>query len=625
MRIRSISILAAALAVVSSVTPASAAVQLDPERNSTTQVGWGSLHAQDPAAINKWASGNDARVIDVEYEGDGKFSAQLVQNSGIFHRYLVADASWVYNISYAALIQKLVYEHKRAIDIEQYLAADGSTKFTAALVDNFADNYHSSTIVTGKTPDQIRSIQSTYDGNVVDLDYTGGGRYNAVLIKNTGVDATGGTWYTMKTPSEIDAIIKKDNVRLISMESDGAGTFAIVVTPGANQGWWYTYGATLKQTEELQQQTGARPIHVQSYLDKSGVEKYTAIFLDDQSRDAAAIRDSLSQVAQGVKFGFYLKQVDGGVIYSINENAVHDPGSSAKVLVSATEALRVKSGLDKYTNSMNYYLHPDAPTDVTRCAYDDAGNKLTSTPKTNSVFNTVSAMMQPSDNRATDGLLDRVGGFSAVNETAAKLQMTSTKYAVRLGCGRNIPDNLADRNSFTLRDLGKLYESTIRKDSPILGPESADPANARYGFENSMLDGAKELSSTVYEEATKMGIIDFDKVTDFVSKMKGRFKAGEATEVNPATATCGTGSCDKWIVRRAGDGWVSLPFKDSQGTIYMKKYVHGVFFDGDNVNCVTNCYFPAVKNNFTGMDKMRVQVYKDMLRPQIRAALTSWI
>ncbi|MFF3313689.1 serine hydrolase [Streptomyces sp. NPDC002952] len=598
-------------------TVASAAPAVDPERNSTAVTGWGTFNNTLPADINKWATDNNARVIDIEPESDGRFTAQLVQNSGVFKRALSGSASWTYGETYSSMMLKFIKENKRPVDVERYVDSTGAVKFAAAMVENVGDAKRTFTVVTNKTPAEITSAQSTFQGKVVDLDPVGSGRYNAVLVKNTGVDATGGSWFTNQSPQQLKNLVKS-GWRFVSLEPDAPNTFAVVAEPANMNGggeWWNLVNATDQEIQDLQAQTGARALQVRHYKNAYNQPRATAVFIDDQTKQVGQIRSDMAKVAEGNPYGIYLKQVDGPVLVDLNSQRVHDPASAAKVLVHLTEAMRIRENKDAYSNSMKYYVNPSAPDDGEICAYGDDGTPILSNPVDAPVFTTAKAMMKASDNRATDAMLDRVGGLAAVNATAAKLGMTKTKYEIRLGCSVKAPGQTSDRNSFTLQDFGKLYEQAFHPTKSVLGPGED---KTRQAFVDSMVNGQPLFKTVIEEEAAAIGRPDL--ASTFYAQVQGRLKGGTYNKVY-----CdGTTQCDTWQITRSSDGWVSLPVRTSSGAVSTRDFVQGYFFEGP-MKCTggsTPCDGHDPK--FENLVKVGDKALADSLRPQIRAALETW-
>ncbi|MFD3330999.1 serine hydrolase [Streptomyces sp. NPDC058701] len=598
-------------------TVASAAPAVDPERNSTAITGWGTFNSTLPTDINKWATDNNARVIDIEPEAGGRFTAQLVQNSGVFQRALSGSTSWTYGETYASLMLKFIKEKKRPIDVERYVDSSGAVRYAAAMVENTGDTQRTFTVITNKTPTEITSAQSTFQGKVVDLDPVGSGRYDAVLLKNTGVDATGGKWFTSQSPTQLQNLVKS-GWRFVSLEPDSPSTFAVVAEPdGINGGkeWWNLINVTDQQISDLQAQTGARVLQVRHYKNASNQPRATALFIDDQSAQIAQIRRDMANVAGGNPYGIYLKQVDGPVLVDLNGQRLHDPASAAKVLVHLTEAMRIREGKDEYSNMMKYYANPSALSDVEVCAYNDDGTPILTNPIEAPVFTTAKAMMWASDNRATDALLDRVGGLPAVNSTAAKLGMTKTKYEIRVGCSVKAPGQTSDENSFTLQDFGKLYEQAFHPTKSVLGPSDD---TTRKAFVDSMVNGQPLFKQAIDEEAAAIGRPDL--ASAFYTTVEGRLKGGAYNKMY-----CdGTTQCDTWNITRSADGWVSLPVRTSTGAVTRRDFVQGYFFEGP-MKCTggtTPCdgHDPKFENLVKAGDKAMI----DSLRPQIRAALETW-
>ena len=169
---------------------------------------------------------------------------------------------------------------------------------------------------------------------------------------------------------------------------------------------------------------------------------------DASAKVRKAIEDRINALMAGAGGlqGFLLKRVGGPVEAGQFEDLIFEPASSIKVIINfhAFRLMETEPGL-KLTTKINWFQDYDKSN--TSCPVDTS-------PETETLHQALTAMMQQSDNRATQAL--RVFfGQAAIDNTAKSIGMANTLYEHRDGCAA---DAVSHPNQLTLRDAATLYE-----------------------------------------------------------------------------------------------------------------------------------------------------------------------
>jgi hypothetical protein len=222
-------------------------------------------------------------------------------------------------------------------------------------------------------------------------------------------------------------------------------------------------------------------------------------------------------------------------------------------------------------------------------------------------------MMEQSDNRKTDAVYDRFGP-AAINATADWLGMTKTQLNHRIGCTWAAPGQVAAPNELTLADDGRLFEAVYRATSPVLGT-----GFYRDKFTELMATGLGTFQLLVTQTAAALGKPP-EVASAFYAAMKGAYKPGGYANAAPGAACDATG-CTALLIRNTGGGWISVPVKQDDATVY-RDFVYGAFIDG-----VFDCGPGTSKDCSQEGDALgpaKAKAFQEMLRPHIKAALTTW-
>jgi hypothetical protein len=584
----------------------------DPEKYSTTPVGWGHLFGT-PTEINTWADRYAVRIVDVAVAGTNQFSVTGVANVGLYKRGVVGSHSWLYDETWATLSAKLA--GKRLLNMARY-KVDGEVRYAAAIVDDPEDNHHVQEVWLNMTPSFLDSKIAAFNGRVADIHPAEPGRYNAVLIKNEGVDKQDSWWYPAKKPDEIADLLKANKARLVDIEPDGPGTFTVVMTRNTGAYWWWLVGVDFAAVVKLQNQSGARYIHVKPYQE-GGQTRYVVLYLDDLDPVSVRARNALWDAIgdNDAAFGFYLKRVNGSVYNALQADKKFEPASMIKMLFHlhtmrlAYLSNNTSPSLDE---AVTWYKNPNGPDNGGWCAYEDDGTPITTMPVTDTLSTVLQGMMQQSDNRKTDAIYTKYGR-TAFNNRAAWLGMTNTTVNHRPGCTWNAPGVVAAANELTLVDDGTMLEAVLRPSNPILGT-----GWYRTTFINLAAHNTAAFSSVIDEEAAKLGKSQ-QVADDFYAALVGAYKPGGYANAAPGAICDQDGHCDKLLLRSTGGGSLSLPVKSGGNTVY-RDFVYGTFVDGV-FDCSVDIDCVAVNDAF---NDARTYAMREMLRPHIASALATW-
>jgi hypothetical protein len=207
-------------------------------------------------------------------------------------------------------------------------------------------------------------------------------------------------------------------------------------------------------------------------------------------------------------------------------------------------------------------------------------------------------MMQESDNRATLAVLDRAGGFGAVNGYAAAIGATSTSFNHVIGCpdgARNAP------NRTTLRDVARIFELAAGRQLGYAGfrrfrslMATAPPSRVR-GIVRGR--AARDGLERVWGVAGRLRMSS-STTSRFLAKVQMAWKDGRYT-------LCDT----ECRVDQTLGGWVSIPFKNRWGRIHRHQFVFAAYAED----------VPDAGDARDAWDRSM-----EMLRPAIRQALKSW-
>jgi hypothetical protein len=565
-----------ALLVTVAARPSSAALG---EALNTTPTAWWWYEGVTPTQLSSLLTQNNARLVSLQVEQASPllFTAAMVSNTGSYAK----GWYWFYGLTSDQLSQQINNLNARIIDIDAY-DVGGTVFFAAILLPNTGADAKTWWWYFGLTTDQISSFLTTNNARLIDLHaYVTGGvtRYTVVMISNTGADASAWWWYFGVSASQVSTFLSQNSAFLINIEpADSSGsTFNVIMlpTPPGLLWWWY-FGVDQPTLSDRLSQNGARLLDVKSYF-LGGSRVHAAIMVNDSNAETSRVGQILRNGTPG-ETGLYLKQVDGPVLASLQAGFQYDPASSIKILVGYHLMHQVDLGnISLGTIVPTYAPNPSGsscPVNTTVTGSESVGAALT-------------AMLENSDNVRTRMFIDRFG-FSALNQTAQGLGMTSTSLTIYPGCGIT--------NQMTLSDAAKVYEGIA--DGSLLSASSRTALYAHMPADAGDFTGVfGNINPMIDQEAASVGGLSAAQITAFKQAIKLRYKAGGDTWCAP--------NCLEY---RAISGTAEVPICHGNARS-TRDYVWGIFIDG-----AAN---PAADATFGAADA-------EPLREPINAALSGW-
>lgn len=592
----------------------------DPDRTSTTPAGWG-WHTNVSAATMTSFIRQGNRITDLEVNtasGTPTFSAAYVANSGSYQR----GWWWYHGQTGAQVSQKLQANGARILDLEPYVVS-GQVRYAVVMVKNSGDSGKAWGWYAGTTLAQIGQYASQNNMRLIDSDRYKIGtttRYSAVFVKNTGVDAASWWHYYGVSPATVSSRLTSNSARLVNLERNADGTLDVIMTRGGFSGsWWWQQGRTAQQVTDFVNQVGGRIFHVDSRV-VSGARRYDVIVLDNTDAETRRVRNLVSSKMSG-SWGFYLKRVAGETVAGLNHGTKFEPASMIKI-VHAVHALRdVQADNRTVAQSFPWRLHPDydarypsdssyspnvpgQPNDKDVCAYNSSGAPIGTTISDPLGSVILTQMLQWSDNRATDAIVDQYG-MTALNATMATAGMTSSRLNHRINCPSASP---VQPNQLTLVDAGKMYEGVERL---TLLDNTRRTNLYQYLSSTTPADDDGTFEDMVESELSAAGL---------TATEKAQFKAALVVRFKPGGYTTWNGS--QWVVNGTMGGTAFIPAK-ARGSSVMRPYVFGRFHSTPSSCSLAvleagNC--TQVNNASTGVR----QAYVEMMRTPVRSAAATW-
>lgn len=282
------------------------------------------------------------------------------------------------------------------------------------------------------------------------------------------------------------------------------------------------------------------------------------------------------------RFGFLMKPVGGGATLEMAADEAFEPASAIKTLVLVHAMRLVQRGEAVLDEPMRVFTRM-----IGSCPMD-------AEPREMSVGEALRAMMQDSDNAATQALRKRFGD-EAIRATAASLGMSKTLLRHRIGCADGPDGAYESPNATTLGDLARLYEAIV---SPEFSPEVL--AAAMELMETSR---GKELPVPLRriaeDEGAGLGV---------ASETLDAFFAGTSVTQKGGHYDWKIGGAEYHHQTRAG--MVTLAFRSMSSGVVPRMYVVAGFVNDASDEAAAN--------------KTATTLYWECLREPIRQALRSW-
>lgn len=282
------------------------------------------------------------------------------------------------------------------------------------------------------------------------------------------------------------------------------------------------------------------------------------------------------------RFGMLLKPVGKAAELEESADELFEPASAVKTLVLVHVMRLAERGevlLDDRVQVMTR-LRGSCPVDAE--------------PKEMSIGEALKAMMQDSDNAATQALRARFGD-EEIRHTAATLGMARTVLRHRIGCADGPEGAYESPNATTLSDLARLYEAiTARGTSPEIWatiPELMDTTGGATLPE--------PLRSIAMDEGEALGL---------GPEVLERFFAETRVTQKSGSYDCKVGGSE--YHHRARAGLVTLAFKLGSGGVVPRAYVVAAFVNDASEEA--------------GANLVATTLYWECLRGPVRRALRSW-
>jgi len=566
--------------------PANAAVGPGDDRQLTTPTSWWTYTGVSAAQVTSHLSTNHARLTDIQIDSTTgpTFTVVMVANSGAY----ASAWWWYYGQTQTQVSSLLTTNHARLISARAY-STSGGTRFAVVMVDNTGGAakawwwYHGTTTYL--------SVQlSTHNARMINVTPYPGGGYLGIMVDNTGTNAVSGGWwwYVGATTSSISSHLTTNHARVVDLSRNGDGTWNAIMYYNSSTRWyWYINSAPSSAVSKALQQ-GERILDATSYY-ISGTKYYAVVLTRNLNTLSEKLWNIIGPKVDSGAYGFYLKQVGGSTLASLQNTKQYEPASALKVLYHAKSIHEEALGNTHDTDVIVYHYNPADPTNVDICP-----DSYASTTTTN-LKNADQQMMWNSDNRMTRGILEKYTK-SAMLSYASALGLTSTAINHNIGCPTS-----TTHNKTTLVDLGKVYEAfqngTVTTSSTWKSEFKSRMLNqSNYsGFKTS-------ICPIVQAEATSLGKSS-TVATNFCNAMTWIAKGGSYQY----------GGSLPYTVSWDGLSMTGLPYKTS-GTITPRYFVFGEFVDGTQINSQTEA---------DNINAARSKLYLEALRPYIRAALVS--
>jgi Beta-lactamase enzyme family/Polyglycine hydrolase-like, structural repeat len=540
--------------------------------------GWSLLADADVRTIDeRIAAGYRLTEIDTVSTSPERFAATFQRDSGTGPAWW-----WYHDLRFEDIQAKLAEHGARLTRLEGYRVG-GEVRYAALMVDNTGAAARAWWWWVG-TPEAILTKVTELNARVIDLERHPDGLATAVMVAR---GRTKSWTYIDRSPDEINDLLAANNASVLDIEPAPNGLFDVVMVEKWRRSWWYV-GKTSEELIDLAAQNGARLTDV----DKQGAdgdERYAAIMVPNVSRETSRVNDLLRGAVEGQgHWGLYLKQVNGPELSSINERRSFEPASTIKTLY--------------HLKAIHSYQADLAALDTTPVTWYEGQSGSCPTgesPATNALSEVLRRMMQNSDNRAAQAVLDQFGGFGAMNQFAQELGTTGTSVNHMIGCADGA---LASPNQLTLYDAGLMLERAangtlltragFRKFRKLM-------AHWRMGRVDGIVMGrrAGDGQEAVRGLAPSMRVTR-SRAARFLSRVRIAWKGGSYGLCTPAC-----------LYDFSLAGWASVPFKQRNGRTYWRAYVFGMFAeDATSVEDATRAWDRGA----------------EVLRPVLRQALRSW-
>jgi hypothetical protein len=564
--------------------PALASVGPADDRQMTTPTSWSTYTGVTATQVNSYLSANSARITSLQVESSTPtFTVVMVRNTGSY-----SSAWWWYYGKTEGEVNSLLSSHgARPISMQAYSTSSG-VRYAVVMVPNTGSSAKASWWYHGSAS-FISSQLSTHNARLIELSPHPGGGYVGIMVQNTGTNATSWWWYYGISSSSVNSTLSTHHARLIDLSRNSNGSYNVVMYSSSGTRWYWYYGQSPSGALEKANQLGERIIDATSYV-VGGLKREAVVMLRNTNSRSEALRNIIAPKVDSGAYGFYLKQVGGSTLASLQSTRQYEPASALKILYHAKSIHEesLGSALDK--DIITYHYDPAHPNDGDICP-DDFANTTTTNLK-----NGDQQMMWNSDNRMTRGILEKYTKNAVLNY-GTSLGLTSTAINHNIGCPTS-----ATHNKTTLVDLGNVYQAfqtgVVTSSSPWQSEFRSRMLNQNNytGFKDS-------ICPIVNQEATALGK-SAATATSFCNAMTWIAKGGSYQY----------GESLPYKVSWDGLSLTGVPYKSS-AVIAPRYFVFGEFVDGTTINS---------QSEADGVNTARGKLYTEGMRPYIHAALITW-
>jgi hypothetical protein len=564
---------------------ANAAVVPGDDRQLSTPASWWTYTGATATQVNNYLSANGARLTEVQVDSASTptFTVVMVKNSGSYS----SGWWWYYGQTETQLNSLLSTNLARPISISAYATSSG-TRYAVVMVDNTGAHAKPSWWYHGTTTYISGRLTANHARLITLSPYPGGG-YVAIMVDNTGTNAVSGWWwYYGIAGSTVTSDLTANHARLIDASRNSNGTYNAVMYYSSTRAYWY-YGYSPSGAVAKANQLGERIIDATSYY-VSGTKYYAVAMTENLNSLSRKLRGIIALKVDSGVYGFYLKQVGGSTLASLQNTKQYEPASALKVLYHAKSIHEESLGNTHDGDSVTYHYNPADPTNVGICPDNYATTSMST------LSNADTKMMQVSDNRMTRGILEKYTKTAMLNY-ATSLGLTSTAINHNIGCPTS-----TTHNKTTLVDLGKIYEAF--QNGTVTSSSTWQTQFRSRMINDSNYTGFRNLiCPIVNQEATSLGK-SAATATNFCNAMKFVAKGGDYAYADAYPRA--ESHDDIWLT--------TMPYKAS-GVLAPRYFVLGEFVDQISISSSTEI------NN---VNAARSQVKQEALRPYIHAALATW-
>lgn len=487
------------------------------------------------------------RFTDIEVTSSFPFSSAvaMVKNTGTYAK------TWAYrSAATPADLTALVAQGMRIVDIQPYASLAG-LRFAAVLISNTGADAKSWWWWYDQTSAQVDANIAAVNGRLTSFKrYTDNGqtRFATVMVSNTGSDYRPWAYLYASSSAALNQFAAQNTARVYGIERVADDSYDVILIDNQQAlGHWFYYEQSTLAAKQLLEQNLGRVVDVSVYTVGTFPLQFTRCciaMLDKANPLENTARQAFYGAAQGGlgQYGFFLKEVNGPVLAAMQPDTVFEPGDTMKTLYHVHVMRRVALGTASLTT-----LH-NKPTS---CGVPGSGQ---------SHGTSLSQMMTNNDDMATLAL-SQTFGISFIEGTAAALGMTSTNINYTIGCGGPVPIN-----EMTLRDLSTLHEQVAN------GYLASGLLNVRPTFYALMQEsqafptwGTSDLDHRIGLYALVIGMSATTRDV-FKSKLQIAYKHGDAVWVQGTT-----------LYAYSEGGWMSVPFRATDGLLAPKEYTFGVF------------------------------------------------